>query len=83
VTAVVSLCPVGEQDEETILARIPHWLEVRLADDDDPAENQNLDFVLHDTVTAVEQLRAVRRDRPGGLIHEYSRAQEGQSQRRR
>jgi hypothetical protein len=25
----------------------------------------------------------VRRDRPGGLIHEYSRAQEGQSQRRR
>ena len=58
VTAVVSLCPVGEQDEATLLALAPHWLEVRLADDDDPAENQNLDFVLHDTVTAIEQLRA-------------------------
>lgn len=58
VTAVVSLCPAGEQDEETIVARAPHWLEVRLADDDDPAENQNLDFVLHDTVTAIEELRA-------------------------
>jgi ADP-ribosylglycohydrolase len=58
VTAVVSLCPVAEQDEETILARIPHWLEVRLADTDDPAENQNLGFVLHDTVTALERLRA-------------------------
>jgi ADP-ribosyl-[dinitrogen reductase] hydrolase len=58
VTAVVSLCPVGEQDETAILARAPHWLDVRLADDDDPAENQNLDFVLHDTVTAIEELRA-------------------------
>jgi ADP-ribosyl-[dinitrogen reductase] hydrolase len=58
VTAVVSLCPVGAQDEETILAQTPRWLEVRLADDDDPAENQNLDFVLHDTVTAIEELRA-------------------------
>jgi len=58
VTAVVSLCPVGEHEEEAVLARAPHWLEVRLADDDDPAENQNLDFVLHDTVTAIEELRA-------------------------
>jgi predicted protein tyrosine phosphatase len=58
VTAVVSLCPVGAQDEAAPLALAPHWLEVRLADDDDPAENQNLDFVLHDTVTAVEDLRA-------------------------
>jgi ADP-ribosyl-[dinitrogen reductase] hydrolase len=58
VTAVVSLCPVGEQDKGAILAQTPHWLEVRLADDDDPAENQNLDFVLHDTVTAIEELRA-------------------------
>ena len=40
------------------MARTPRWLEVRLADDDDPAENQNLDFVLHDTVTAIEELRA-------------------------
>ncbi|MFC5754390.1 ADP-ribosylglycohydrolase family protein [Actinomadura rugatobispora] len=58
VTAVVSLCTVGEQDEEAVLARTPHWLEVRLADTDDPAENENLDFVLHDTVTAIERLRA-------------------------
>jgi ADP-ribosylglycohydrolase len=52
VTAVVSLCPVGEREEESILARTPHWLEVRLADDDDLAENQNLDFVLHDPADA-------------------------------
>jgi ADP-ribosyl-[dinitrogen reductase] hydrolase len=58
VTAVVSLCRVSEVDEEAILARTPHWLQVQLADDDDPAENQNLDFVLDDTVTAVEELRA-------------------------
>jgi ADP-ribosyl-[dinitrogen reductase] hydrolase len=58
VTAVVSLCPVGEREEKSILARTPHWLQVRLADDDDLAENQNLDFVLHDTVRAIEELRA-------------------------
>ena len=58
------LCPVGEHDEETTLAWTPHWLEVRLVDDDDPAENQNLDFVLHDTVTALEQLRAAWARRP-------------------
>ncbi|HUN37715.1 MAG TPA: ADP-ribosylglycohydrolase family protein [Trebonia sp.] len=58
VTAVVSLCPAGPREQESILARTPRWLEVRLADDDDPAENQNLDFVLHDTVTAIEELRA-------------------------
>ncbi|MFI0480516.1 ADP-ribosylglycohydrolase family protein [Actinomadura sp. 9N215] len=57
VTAVVSLCPVGEQERRTILARTPHWIEVRLADCDEPADNPNLDFVLHDTVTAIEQLR--------------------------
>jgi ADP-ribosylglycohydrolase len=58
VTAVVSLCRVGERDAEAVLARVPRWLEVRLADDDDPAENPNLDFVLNDTVTAIERLRA-------------------------
>jgi ADP-ribosyl-[dinitrogen reductase] hydrolase len=58
VTAVVSLCQVGEQDEAAILARTPHWLGVRLVDDDDPAENPNLDFVLDDTVSAIEDLRA-------------------------
>jgi ADP-ribosylglycohydrolase len=58
VTAVVSLCPVGQQEQEAILAQTPHWLQVMLADDDDPAENQNLDFVLDDTVSAIEGLRA-------------------------
>ena len=57
-TVVVSLCRVSEADEKAILARTPHWLQVQLADDDDPAENPNLDFVLHDTVTAIEELRA-------------------------
>ena len=60
VTAVVSLCPAGERERAAVLARVrpEHWLEVRLADDDDPGENPNLDFVLHDTVTAVQELRA-------------------------
>jgi hypothetical protein len=58
VTAVVSLCPAGDRERAAVVPRARHWLEVRLADDDDPAENQNLDFVLHDTVTAIEELRA-------------------------
>ncbi|MFI0407397.1 ADP-ribosylglycohydrolase family protein [Actinomadura sp. 3N508] len=58
VTAVVSLCPVGETERRAILAGTRHWIEVRLADRDEPEENPNLDFVLHDTVTAVERLRA-------------------------
>lgn len=58
VSTVVSLTPVGKQEEEAILARVPLWLQVPLADDDDPAENPNLDFVLHDTVIAIERLRA-------------------------
>ena len=57
-TAVVSLCQVGEQDAATLLGPGIRWVEVRLADDDDPAQNPNLDFVLHDTVTAIEELRA-------------------------
>ncbi|HVT71090.1 MAG TPA: ADP-ribosylglycohydrolase family protein [Trebonia sp.] len=58
VSAVVSAGAVGEREEQAILGRVPLWLEVRLADDDDPAENPNLDFVLQDTVTAIEQLRS-------------------------
>jgi ADP-ribosylglycohydrolase len=58
VTAVVSLCPVGEEHEAAIGARDAMWAQVRLADDDDPAENPNLDFVLSDTVMVIEELRA-------------------------
>ena len=58
VTAVVSLCRVGEQDRAAIAAQTPNWLQVRLIDKDDPAENRNLDFVLDDTVSAIEHLRA-------------------------
>jgi ADP-ribosylglycohydrolase len=58
VTAVVSLCRLGEEHEASVLGRAAEWVQVRLMDDDDPAENPNLDFVLHDTVTAVEELRA-------------------------
>lgn len=58
VTAVVSLCPVGEEHAAAIRDREAQWAQVTLADDDDPAENQNLDFVLHDTVAVVEELRA-------------------------
>jgi predicted protein tyrosine phosphatase len=58
VTAVVSLCPAGEEHAASIRERAARWAEVRLADEDDPAENQNLDFVLHDTVTVIEELRA-------------------------
>jgi ADP-ribosylglycohydrolase len=58
VTAVVSLCQVGEQHEAAIYERDAEWAEVRLADDDDPAENPNLDFVLRDTVALIEELRA-------------------------
>jgi len=58
VTAVVSLCTVGEQEATAVRARRAEWVEVRLADDDDPAENPNLDFVLGDTVAVIEELRA-------------------------
>jgi ADP-ribosyl-[dinitrogen reductase] hydrolase len=52
VDAVVSLCRVADGH---ILADAPH-LDVRLIDQE--GENANLDFVLLDTVRAVEQLRA-------------------------
>jgi ADP-ribosyl-[dinitrogen reductase] hydrolase len=58
VTAVVSLCEVWEQETAAVRERGAEWVEVRLADDDDPAENPNLDFVLGDTVAVIEELRA-------------------------
>jgi ADP-ribosyl-[dinitrogen reductase] hydrolase len=66
VTAVVSLCRVGQQQEAAIRERDALWVEVRLEDDDDPAENPNLDFVLHDTVSVIQDLRA---DRHIVLVH--------------
>lgn len=73
VSAVVSLCTVGEREEQAVLGRVPLWLEVRLVDDDDPAENPNLDFVLQDTVTAIEQLRASGRIVLVHCVAAYSR----------
>jgi ADP-ribosyl-[dinitrogen reductase] hydrolase len=60
VDAVVSLCRVGNAD---LPARAEH-VEVRLIDQE--GENANLDFVLLDTVRAVEQLRQEGRN---VLIH--------------
>lgn len=60
VDAVVSLCRIGTAD---LPARTEH-VEVRLIDQE--GENANLDFVLLDTVRAVEQLR---RDGRTVLIH--------------
>ena len=54
VDAVVSLCRVGDVD----LPDDAELIEVRLIDRSAPAENQNLAFVLNDTVALVEQLRA-------------------------
>lgn len=54
VDAVVSLCRIGK-------GGIPGGVEqidVRLIDNDGVDENVNLDFVLDDTVTLIEQLRA-------------------------
>jgi len=55
VDAVVSMCRVGTAQ---VPARIRHHLEVRLIDNNDPAQNPNLDFVLADTVAAIAALRA-------------------------
>jgi hypothetical protein len=54
VTGVVSLCRVGDDDVPSNAA----WVEVRLIDNDDPAENPHLEYVLEDAVRAVEQMRA-------------------------
>jgi ADP-ribosyl-[dinitrogen reductase] hydrolase len=55
VDAVVSLCRVGSVQ---VPERIQHRVDVRLIDDDDPAKNPNLDFVLTDTVAVIAALRA-------------------------
>jgi protein-tyrosine phosphatase len=60
VDAVVSLCRVGNVD----LPARDEQIDVRLIDQ--PGVNENLDFVLLDTVRAVEQLR---RDGRTVLIH--------------
>lgn len=52
VGAVVSLCRVGDFDVPTIAEH----LDVRLIDQ--VGDNSNLDFVLYDTVRAIEQFRA-------------------------
>ena len=54
VTAVVSLCRVGT---EQVPAGLEH-VEVWLLDEEDPALNPNLDFVLRDTTDALADLRA-------------------------
>jgi ADP-ribosyl-[dinitrogen reductase] hydrolase len=54
VDAVVSLCRIGPDDTRTDLDHV----QVRLIDTPNPGENPNLGFVLHDAVTALEQLRA-------------------------
>jgi hypothetical protein len=57
VDAVVSLCRVGPQDAP----KVAEWLEVRLIDHNGAECNPHLDFVLHDTVTAIERLRSAGR----------------------
>ena len=54
VDAVVSLCVVGDPDAP----HVDEWIEVRLIDRVGLNENPHLDFVLHDTVTAIQRLRA-------------------------
>jgi ADP-ribosyl-[dinitrogen reductase] hydrolase len=54
VTAVVSLCRVGTAQVPTGLEHVEVWL----IDEEDPALNPNLDFVLRDTADAVATLRA-------------------------
>jgi ADP-ribosyl-[dinitrogen reductase] hydrolase len=53
VDAVVSLCPVNDDDLPVGVEQI----DIRLIDDIDPDANRNLDFVLTDTVRLIEQLR--------------------------
>ena len=53
VDAVVSLCRVGKHD----VPDVADFVEVRLIDRIDPAQNAHLAFVLDDTVRLIEQLR--------------------------
>jgi ADP-ribosyl-[dinitrogen reductase] hydrolase len=54
ITAAVSMCRLLDSDIRTDM---PH-VEVRLIDKEEPDENAHLDFVLLQTVQAVERLRA-------------------------
>ncbi|CAJ1581903.1 ADP-ribosylglycohydrolase family protein [[Mycobacterium] wendilense] len=69
VDAVVSLCRVADSD---VPAGRPH-VEVRLIDRTDPDENPHLDFVLLDTVRAIEALRAQGRTVLVHCAEAYSR----------
>lgn len=55
-TAVVSACRVGRHQPCFETARV--IVESRLIDSDDPADNPNLRFVLHDAADAVRGLRS-------------------------
>ena len=57
VDAVVSLCRVGPQDAP----KVGEWIEVRLIDHNGAEYNPHLDFVLNDTVTAIERIRSAGR----------------------
>ena len=58
IDAVVSLCRLGAGEVPAAGIAPQNHLEVWLADSADPAANPNLDFVLHDAVQAVADLRA-------------------------
>ncbi len=57
VTAVVSLCRIGRGQTPPAVAPTDH-LTVWLLDENDPAKNQNLDYVLVQAADAVAALRA-------------------------
>lgn len=74
VDAIVSLCRVSDMH----LPAGVKQLDVRLIDREGANENANLDFVLLDTVRAIEQLRAEGRTvfvslRPGSQPHTHHR----------
>jgi len=69
VDAVVSMCRLRDGD---IKSGLPH-IEVRLIDRAEPDENPHLDFVLLQTVRAVERLRAQGRTVLVHCVGAYSR----------
>lgn len=69
VSAVVSLCRIPESD---VPEGMPH-VEARLIDKTDSDENPHLDFVLRDTVAAIEELRAQGHTVLVHCVESYSR----------
>ncbi|MBE1548117.1 ADP-ribosylglycohydrolase [Mycobacterium sp. OAS707] len=67
--AVVSLCRVADDDARTDIPRV----EVRLIDRPEHDENPNLDFVLLDTVRAIEEFRREGRTVLVHCVGAYSR----------